>query len=656
MRLQTPTQQPLAVPVSGTPAFSFQFLRALVVSGNSVYRSKLRDFVAGSGFEVEQVDSVPSALKMIRAEMPTFVVLCDDMTGQPGLDHLLTWLRSQGNAEAVHTLVICDTSNTGRVRLLLASGATDLIGFDFTETELQERLAIAEFRTRDLTQRMAESRQLRIEASRYRQIVHHWPQAAIMAPNLSRPIREVNERALKILGLSQDEVVGKYLSLILPELFERPGFVPYENFSKHPARYEDVVYEGLEGSCMLEVRIVGVEWETDGAVLVTFENLGRLKAMENQRSRVNHADSLRRFASEMAHEFNNILTVVGGNLGLLREMPGMPRESQPLVEMGVQACTRAGEIAKRLTNQQTKKELQLQRCSPLELVKEAKLQANLAPAWSIRVHPSDTTWDVRADQQQVLSLLVELIQNASEAMPDGGVIELEIDNVELGPTSSLPLPEGQFVRIAVTDDGQGIPNDLRDQIFNPFFTTRSWKQGLGLTRALEAAREHHGTLELEESSTSGACFALYLPGETSPVSPAMPADEILSYRPRVLFMDDESDIRHIVDRILSTHGFEVYCAQNGEEAVSAYYHSVDAGKPFDVLLLDLEVRGGMGGRETISILREEFPNIKAVVTTGYLEDGILANHREHGFSGVLTKPFQIKDLVSAMWALGGPTG
>ena len=171
----------------------------------------------------------------------------------------------------------------------------------------------------------------------------------------------------------------------------------------------------------------------------------------------------------------------------------------------------------------------------------------------------------------------------------------------------------------------------------------------------------------------GACLVLHIPasrnaviGSTSsaptlasepePVqgTPARPDDgPFKPWIPKVLFMDDEPDIRTVVDKILTAHDVDITCTGSGEEAIDAYYQAIEENAPYDILLLDLEVAGGMGGKDTIAILRQDFPNIKAVVTTGYLDDVVLTNHREHGFSGVLTKPFQMEDLIKVINVLGG---
>ena len=229
-------------------------------------------------------------------------------------------------------------------------------------------------------------------------------------------------------------------------------------------------------------------------------------------------------------------------------------------------------------------------------------------------------------------------------------------------------------------------SQIVERAFEPFFTTRSNAEGLGLPNALKIAEDHGGALHIDPSPTDvGSCLVLHLPADRNATpgekdteqssgprlkvslvdedEPSNEADSfepnitaIMAHTPRVLFMDDEPDIRTIVEKILTSHGFDVICTSTGEEAIEAYYEAFDDDHPFDVILLDLEVVGGMGGKDTIAVLRQDFPNIKAIVTTGYLDDVVLSNHREHGFSGVLTKPFQMEDLVSALRILGGPTG
>ena len=173
------------------------------------------------------------------------------------------------------------------------------------------------------------------------------------------------------------------------------------------------------------------------------------------------------------------------------------------------------------------------------------------------------------------------------------------------------------------------------------------------TQALAIITAHEGRLEVDSTPGTGTTFRALLPAAESratPTSPASvaPATPSPRSRGRILVMDDDAGIRVIVEKILSLQGFEVYTVRDGTETIAAFRRARDLGSPFDVVLLDLEVRGGMGGRECIARLRGEFPDVKALLSTGFSDDLILENHREHGFSGVLTKPFNMERLVSTV--------
>ncbi len=656
---------------------SLRFIHAHIVAGKLSRRQHLRNHLAEAGFEIEMASSASQAFTLMRKEPPAFLILCDDIDASPDALGVLRWLSNQEFRDSVHTLVLCNTTDSSRISALLRHGASDILPLDFSERELDERIQIAEHRSDYLRTRLADSRQLRQQATRYQKVVSHWPQAAILTPNLSRPIKEVNQRALEILGMTHDDVVGKYLSLILPDLFERDDFIPYEDFSKNPQRVEDVLYKSSDGEVLLEVRMVGMDWGKEGSILITFENVGRMQAIERSRSRVSQVESIRRFASEMAHEFNNILTIVNGNLSLLSKAETtLPGPSVQLITSSQQACRRATDLVKRLTKQRDFGQPKLAPVDAETLVQKASQEAVLSPRAQTNVTTADVLWPAIADADLLTEALKVLLKNADESLANS-IIEVDIENLALGEETSLPLQSGDYLRITVLDQGPGMKTDVAERVFEPFFTTRKEAEGLGLTLALKIAEDHRGTLHIEDSPTgTGACFVLHIPADrASLVAPEIITSELAEealaesasalskearklrpakvHTPRVLFMDDEPDIRTIVDKILSAHNFDITCTSSGEQAIDAYYRAIEEKRPYDVLLLDLEVVGGMGGKDTIAILRQDFPRIKAVVTTGYLDDTVLTNHREHGFSGVLTKPFQMEDLISVLTKLGG---
>jgi CheY-like chemotaxis protein len=211
------------------------------------------------------------------------------------------------------------------------------------------------------------------------------------------------------------------------------------------------------------------------------------------------------------------------------------------------------------------------------------------------------------------------------------------------------------------DQGPGIDPENRQRVFDPFFSTKG-ADGMGLAYAAAVIRAHGGRLEIESTAQEGCTIAVHLPvnvrlileGAASPEAVLPP---LTPHRPtnkaRVLFMDDDAQIRDLVAKILTTHGFDVYLTKNGQEAMDAYRKAKEFGAPFDVILMDLDVRGGMGGIEATSRLRAEYPHLKALLTTGYVDDGLLESHRDHGFAGVILKPFQVERLVGTISKLVG---
>lgn len=668
-------------PTTTPETISLGFLHAMVVGGNVSRCQAIRDILGELGFEITTFSEGSAAIEALREEPPNLLLVVDDLQGHPSALDLVQWLGQQDSGDTVHTVVVCETADRSHAEEFLRHGASDLIDAGFTSAEITHRLQVAEYQSQFLRSRSAESQHLRQLAAQYRQIVEHWPQAAVLMPNLSRPIKEVNQRALEILGLNREEVVGKYLSLILPDLFERDDFIPYEDFSKNPRRVEDVLYETTEGNTPLEVRIVGMEWGEGGSVLVTFENVGRLQAIERHRRRISQVESVRRFASEMAHEFNNILTVVNGNLSILGAgTEELSPASMELIDSSRKACRRASDLVKRLTKHHDFGHEEVALLDPLPVIEKACDEAVLSPRAEINVRAEDDIWPVLGSASLLSQVVKALLKNADEAFPNS-VIEIDIHNSLIGEEASLPLASGDYVRVEVLDHGPGMTPEVQDRAFEPFFTTRPEAEGLGLTQALKIMEDLGGTLQIIDSPTGGGtCLELHFPAhadqslsvsdpdpnqqwqlkaslieeDEAPTSSntSNPFQAISEAPPRVLFMDDEPDIRTVVEKILTTHHFEVTTTSTGEQAVAAFYQAHQEGHPFDVLLLDLEVVGGMGGKDTIAVLRQEFPHVKAVVTTGYLDDSILANHRDHGFSGVLTKPFQMEDLVAMITMLG----
>ncbi|MBI1864598.1 MAG: response regulator [Nitrospirae bacterium] len=247
-------------------------------------------------------------------------------------------------------------------------------------------------------------------------------------------------------------------------------------------------------------------------------------------------------------------------------------------------------------------------------------------------------------------------------MPEGGTIRIRCENAVVNAEqaeSCLSLAPGGYIRISVADSGIGIPEEHMKKIFDPYFTTKQRGSGLGLATAYSVIRNHGGCIAVESRLGAGTTFHVYLPASTKeiPISSRTGARGIRLFRnARVLVMEDEEVVRNIARDILTSLGCEVIVASEGTEAVDLYARAAESGRPFDAVIMDLTVRGGMGGKEAVRKVIEINPAAKVIASSGYSEDPVMADFRKYGFSGVVAKPYRIDELAAALErALGEET-
>jgi PAS domain S-box-containing protein len=262
-------------------------------------------------------------------------------------------------------------------------------------------------------------------------------------------------------------------------------------------------------------------------------------------------------------------------------------------------------------------------------------------------------WPVEIDVGQIGQVIRNLVLNAREAMPGGGVVHLRADNVVVSAGQGVPLPPGDYVRIRVVDEGCGIPPDVLPKIFDPYFSTklRSTQKGmgLGLTICHSVVQRHSGTITVESIPGVGSKFDIFLPASQS-IS-AEPEEEQPAPRQRsgrVLVMDDEPIVRTNLGRVLRQMGYEVELTSDGEGALELYKNARLSGHGFDAVILDLTVRGAMGGRDAVQALLAFDPNVRAIVMSGHSDDDVMRQYASRGFKGALTKPFDRKALVDVL--------
>ncbi|NWJ98396.1 MAG: response regulator [Chloroflexi bacterium] len=250
---------------------------------------------------------------------------------------------------------------------------------------------------------------------------------------------------------------------------------------------------------------------------------------------------------------------------------------------------------------------------------------------------------------QISQVVKNLVINAVQAMSESGHLHISGENVHLPPDHALAglLAERNYVRLSVQDNGQGIALQNLTKIFDPYFTTKEQGSGLGLAVCYSVIKKHDGLITVESTVGSGTTFQVYLPAtyvETEETPRSEAETSLKSDKGRLLIMDDEPSLRRAMQRLITRLGYQVEVAEDGQKAIEIYQKARAIGQPFDLVLLDLMVPGGMGGKETIAQLRELDPQVKAIVSSGYSNDPVMANYTEYGFLGVLPKPYTLEEL------------
>ncbi len=372
------------------------------------------------------------------------------------------------------------------------------------------------------------------------------------------------------------------------------------------------------------------------------------KKMEEEQLKIEKLESLGILAGGIAHDFNNILTSIMINLTRVRMASSDARICDIISEIE-KACNHANDLTSKFITfskggSPVKKVMSIR-----DQLRDSTLFALQGSRVRCQFFITDNLWPVEVDEAQINQVILNLVINAKQAMPDGGFLFIEAENIESGALRGFPLPEKDFIRITFRDQGNGILPEHLPKIFDPYFTTKQEGSGLGLSSAYSIVKNHDGYLDVDSSPGSGTAFYLYLPAVSDAVEDAMKSSSLcMRGEGRILLMDDDRSLRDTISRTLGQMGYEVEIASDGNEAVEKYKKYAGNGKPFDVVILDLTVAEGMGGKETIQKLLKIDPGVRAIVSSGYSDDALMSDFRKYGFIGVISKPYDIKDLHSLL--------
>ena len=376
---------------------------------------------------------------------------------------------------------------------------------------------------------------------------------------------------------------------------------------------------------------------------VTEEHRREMELQKNQK-----LESVGLLAGGIAHDFNNLLTAILGNISLAQlDASSESRRAEWLSE-AERACGRARDLTQQLLTF-SKGGAPVRKVARIveTITDSAGFALRGSKARGIFEVPADL-WTVDADLGQISQVISNLAINADEAMPEGGTIRVGARNLPAGSPRPAAAPAGPCVEITVRDEGIGIEQAHLQRVFDPYFTTKKRGSGLGLATCYSIIRHHEGLITVDSQRGEGATFRVFLPASSTAPEPRRQEDRARPGCGRILVMDDEQMILDVCVRMLQHLGYEAEAAADGAEAVELYVAARAAGQPFDAVILDITVPGGMGGKQALERLLKEDPDTRAIVSSGYSNDPIMADHQAHGFQGIAVKPYDIKALSQAL--------
>jgi len=476
----------------------------------------------------------------------------------------------------------------------------------------------------------------------------------------------------KLLGYEKDEIIGRKASdMMNPKwgaLFESEYL---EVLKKRGFQEGTSVYYRKDGRKLyLEYRSKLVKPE-EGEPLITgmgrdvtsrIEDAREKKRLQEQLLHSRKMEAVATLSGGIAHDYNNLLSIIMGNLSLAKDETKPGSELAGFLEEITNASYKLRDLTHELMTLSRGGAPVKKTASLKDLLQGVSEAVSRECGISIKESISRDLWPVPHDANKMGVVLRNVLNNAVEAMTSDGIVTITAENLRAEDESAAmafgPLKGVDCVHISIEDQGKGIPSENLGKIFDPYFSTKRMgvQKGMGLGLAISYAivQKHSGHIAIDSSPGAGTKVHIYLPAEreSAEMDRDTPSSDHAPLK-RVLVMDDEEMLRKLAEQMLKKLGYSVKTVKDGVEAIEAYKRQKNLGEPFDVVILDLTIKGGMGGEQTIGELLKIDPQINAIVSSGYFDAPIMSDFREQGFTGAIAKPYEKKTLKEALESVLG---
>lgn len=480
-------------------------------------------------------------------------------------------------------------------------------------------------------------------------------------------VDRINQEASRIIGIQNDEAIGKPLSEILHlqdpktgKLISDPGERLLNQtkqqtlleFGISPTRdSKDHIFVNADMRCILD--------DEDGhyGCVVVLRDITQHKLAEEEFLKSEKLQSISLLAGGIAHDFNNILSAILGNISVVRANISDENEHANRLLAAEKAALQATSLTQQLLTFSKGGAPVLESATINQILEDCADFILRGSNVRCEIEHTPDTWAVDADQGQIAQVVNNLLINADQSMPNGGLIRIKLSNCKLEKDEVPTLKSGKYLEIQISDQGVGIAPENLTRIFDPYFTTKENGNGLGLASSYSIIKSHNGMMTVDSEVDKGSRFSIYLPkGNNTSKAPfenivkESSNDEkaIKAGHGRILIMDDMEAMMMVAGEIISMLGYEVEFATNGEEAIHAYKTAKETGKAFDAVVFDLTVPGGMGGEEAAEILIEYDPGLLAIASSGYSNTNVMSDFSDSPFTAVVPKPYRIKEMSDAL--------
>lgn len=504
--------------------------------------------------------------------------------------------------------------------------------------------------TRDITSRKEAEIALRESEELFRMMIEEGSDLILILEKSGTIIYQ-SPSIERILGYGAEDMIGRDVIEFIHAGDLRRFVTAYSEVLRNPSgmpsvemrvKHKDASWRTLEIKAKEITR-----HHTLKGLIANCRDITDRRRIEEELHKAQKLESLGLLAGGIAHDFNNILTSIIGNIALAKMDIDAESEIFESLSDAEKASYRAKDLTLQLLTFSRGGAPVKKTTSLVELIQETVTFTLRGTTVQCDLSIADDLWLVDVDEGQISQVINNLLINALQAMGEDGKIDITAKNRVIGPMEKrrYPLAPGCYVVIAIRDYGAGIPEELLQKIFDPYFTTKKDGSGLGLSTVYSIIKNHSGYVEVDSQLGRGATFTLFFPVSDGKSCELESTPAVSGFgEGKILLMDDDAQVLRVTEKLLSRLGYQVQCSKDGAQAFEFFVGALEGGTPFDVVILDLTIQGGLGGKATMEAIRQLDPAVKAIVASGYSENPVMAEFRKYGFNAVVKKPFQIDEL------------